>query len=103
MFQPLRDVAVVELASEYGLGGRLLAELGADVILVEPARRDQGTVPPAVPSSRDAGVSFAVRNAGKRSVLLDLDDRDDLEVLSDLARQADVVVDTSGPGDRARR
>jgi crotonobetainyl-CoA:carnitine CoA-transferase CaiB-like acyl-CoA transferase len=102
VFQPLRDVAVVELASEYGLGGRLLAELGADVILVAPARRDQGTVPPAVPAPRDAGVSFAVRNAGKRSVLLDLDDRDDLEVLSDLVRPADIVIDTSGPDDRAR-
>lgn len=104
MFQPLRDVAVVELASEFGLGARLLAELGADVILVEPGRRDPGAGTPA-PSARsrsDADVSFAVRNAGKRSARLDLDDPHDIEVLSKLAGHADVVIDTSGPDDRAR-
>jgi crotonobetainyl-CoA:carnitine CoA-transferase CaiB-like acyl-CoA transferase len=101
-FQPLRDVAVVELASEYGLGARLLAELGADVILVEPTRKDRRGGPAGQAGRREIDVSFAVRNAGKRSVRLDPDDQGDAELLFNLAGQADVVIDTSGPDDLAR-
>jgi crotonobetainyl-CoA:carnitine CoA-transferase CaiB-like acyl-CoA transferase len=103
VFQPLHDVAVVELASEHGLGARLLAELGADVILVEPERRNPRTAAPALSARPALDVPFAVRNAGKRSVRLDLEDREDVEVLFDLARHADIIVDASGPDDRARR
>ena len=83
--QPLEGLRVVDLADEKGeLCGRLLADLGADVIRVEPpegaiSRRLPPFVPPV--GSADAedraandasSLYFAVRNAGKRGVTLDI-------------------------------
>lgn len=94
---PLSGLRVVDLADGKGeLCGRLLADLGADVIRVEP---------PGGAASRTAhplheGVSlwFVYRNAGKRSVALDVDDEADRGRLHDLLATADVVIDTTVPG-----
>jgi crotonobetainyl-CoA:carnitine CoA-transferase CaiB-like acyl-CoA transferase len=78
--------------------GRVLADLGADVVLVEP--------PGGSPSRRAAGgqmvADFAFTSAGKRSVTLDLSHPDGLQVFLRLADQADVVVSTAGPGELER-
>ncbi len=75
---------------------RLLADLGADVLKVEPpggspARTDR-------PLLRGTSVRFALHNANKRSSVLDPSDPDDRERLVELAGNADIVVDSGIPG-----
>src|SRR4051812_49994714 len=68
---------------------QLLTEMGADVIKVEPPGGDPMRVFPDL---------FAVLNAGKRAVALDLKNDDERTVVLDLARQADVVIEGFRPG-----
>jgi crotonobetainyl-CoA:carnitine CoA-transferase CaiB-like acyl-CoA transferase len=74
---PLAHLRVIELASDLGAyAGRLLAELGAEVIKLEPRGGDPARrVPPFPPqngAAQDAGLPWLAWNAGKRSVELDL-------------------------------
>ncbi|OBF35991.1 acyl-CoA transferase [Mycobacterium sp. ACS1612] len=70
---------------------RLFADLGADVLKIEPP---QGS-PARGESPRIDGtsVSFALQNANKRSAVLDPDDDHDRDRLLELASAADIVVD----------
>ena len=72
---------------------QLLAEMGADVIKVEPPDGDPMRVFPGL---------FAILNAGKRSVAADLKDADQRAVVLDLARDGDVVIEGFRPGVAAR-
>lgn len=78
---------------------RLLADLGADVLKVEPpggsAARD------AAPKLGGTSVSFAMHNANKRSAVLDPLDEDDRRRFLSLAQTADIVVDSGLPGQAA--
>lgn len=71
---------------------RLFADLGADVLKVEPPTGSPGR--DALPSLAGASIPFAVHNANKRSTVLDPFDDDDCGHFLDLAAQADIVVDT---------
>ena len=53
--------------------GRLFADLGADVLKIEPP----GGSPPrrALPTSAGASIPFALHNANKRGAVLDPDKR----------------------------
>src|SRR6478672_9416255 len=88
---PLSGLRVVDCTVERGeLAGRLLGDLGADVIKVEPpggspARR-------TAPVRRGVSLAFALRNAGKRGVVLDLGAPADGERFLDLLDHADVLV-----------
>ncbi len=91
---PLLGIRVVDLTDQRGdLCGRILADLGAEVIKVEPpggtpARRH----PPLLPDGTSA--FWAAMGRGKRSVVLDLDDSDGLDRLDRLLAGADVVVES---------
>jgi crotonobetainyl-CoA:carnitine CoA-transferase CaiB-like acyl-CoA transferase len=97
-------VRVVDSADVRGeLCGRLLADLGADVVRLEPgggaaSRR----LPPFAPGGADS-LYFAFRNAGKRGVRLDLDDERDRERLHRLLAGADVWIESGSPGSLACR
>ncbi len=67
----------------------LLADLGAEVVKIESASGDP---------FRMAAFGFAGWNRGKRSVVLDLKRPEGRDVLLDLARGADVVVDNFRAG-----
>lgn len=89
----LDAVRVLDLSS----GGadavtRLYADLGADVLKVEPPGGCLGR--DALPSLRGASIPFAVHNANKRSAILDPFDDEDCARFLDLAAEADIVVDT---------
>ena len=92
MSLPLEGVRVVEYA-QYVAGplcGVLLADLGADVVKVEPPAGDgYRHVMPVAPG---VGRYFVPLNRGKRSVVLDLKTEDGLEPSARLSRSADVVV-----------
>ena len=102
---PLSGLRVVDCTVDRGeLASRLLGDLGADVVKVEPpggspARR-------TAPVRRGVSLAFAVRNAGKRGVVLDLADaRADVERFHELLDHADVLVTSAAelaPGLDAR-
>ncbi len=86
---PLDGVRVLDLGAIIAgpFAGSLLAELGADVIKVEPLGGD---------SFRGPG--FAAYNKGQRSIALDLRSAEGHAFLLDLVRTADVVIDNYRPG-----
>lgn len=76
---------------------RLLADLGADVLKIEPPRGAAGRCAP--PTLGGVSIPFALHNANKRSAVLDpADERDRLGLL-ELAAEADVVVDSGQTAD----
>ena len=79
--------------------GRILADLGADVLKIEPV----GGAPQRAHHPRVAAGSlgFALGNANKRSAILDPTDPADRECLLDLAATADIVIDGGNPGNLA--
>ena len=79
---------------------RLLADLGAEVIKCEPPGGDYVRVPPPV---RDGKSSyFGHLNCGKKSICLDLKQPAARDVILQLARISDVVVENFRPGVMAR-
>jgi crotonobetainyl-CoA:carnitine CoA-transferase CaiB-like acyl-CoA transferase len=108
---PLKDLVIIDctqaLAGPFATA--LLADLGADVIKIEPPHGDmtRGTPPHppdyASPSSdRDAGCDFggyfASINRNKRSLVLDLKNSEDRDVLLTLVESADAIVENSRAG-----
>jgi len=82
----LEGLRVIELAEEKGIYcGKLLADLGADVVKVEISS-----------SARDPFSLYA--NSAKRSVALDLDAADGKATLAMLVATADLVIDSDASG-----
>ena len=77
---PLAHLQVVDLTDLRGaLAGRLLADLGAEVVKVEPPRGDPGRWRPPFAGNQpgpDRSLPFLYRNANKRGVVIDLHDSD---------------------------
>ena len=101
----LTGVRVVELAGEpIAWAGKLAADMGADVILVEPPGGDPcRAYPPFVDD--DAGAPDDNRSlfwwhyhTSKRGVVLDLDTRQGQARFGALIASADAVIETEPPG-----
>jgi CoA:oxalate CoA-transferase len=75
---------------------RLLADLGAEVIKIEPPEGDFIRTQPPLRSGKSA--YFAHLNCGKKSVAIDLHQRGATELVRELAVKCDVVVENSRPG-----
>ncbi len=91
--QLLQGVNVVDMAGEpLAMCGRMLADMGADVVKLEPAGGDP--LRHAAPLEKNSGVSlrFLAWNAGKTSVAYDAND----SRLDALLRGADVIIETPG-------
>ncbi len=97
---PLESLRVLDLGgAESDAVSRLFADLGADVLKIEPpagspARR-------ALPNVAGASIPFALNNANKRSAVLDPDSAADRDRLLELAGSADIVVDGDPAGTAA--
>src|SRR6516225_12101147 len=91
MRQLLSDVAVVEVSTEPAGSycAKVFADLGADVVKVEPPTGDP---------QRGHPERFVHLNTNKRAVALP-DDESGRERLLELVGSADVVVETQGGGD----
>jgi len=103
----LTGTRVLDLSGETGfLAGKILADLGADVIKLEPPGGDRagrrgpylGDVP-----DPERSLLWLALNSGKRGVTLDLDADRGRPLFRKLARRADVLLDTAPPGDLAGR
>jgi CoA:oxalate CoA-transferase len=78
------------------LCGRLLADLGADVVKVEPPDGDVTRIAP--PHVDGVSVYFAQMNAGKRNVCIDLKAPGGPVLIARLAEQCDVLIENFRPG-----
>ncbi|HVQ49626.1 MAG TPA: CoA transferase, partial [Mycobacterium sp.] len=92
----LEAVRVLDLGGpESDAVSRLFADLGADVMKIEPP--DGSAARHALPSVAGTSIPFALHNANKHSAVLDPDSADDRERLIELADAADIVVDGGQP------
>ena len=96
--QPLLGVRVIEFG-QVAAGpfcGMLLADMGADVIKVEPPQGDSLRTWP--PLSAGFSEGFTSLNRNKRSIALDLKASDDLAIARRLILSADAVIENNRPG-----
>jgi CoA:oxalate CoA-transferase len=102
MSGPLSGIRVLDLSRV--LAGpyctALLADLGAEIIKIEPPAGDDYR---QIGPFRDGeSALFTLNNRGKRSLVLDLKDPADLAVAQEIAAHVDVVVENFRPGVAAR-
>jgi crotonobetainyl-CoA:carnitine CoA-transferase CaiB-like acyl-CoA transferase len=108
---PLEDMTIIDCTMAFAgpFGTVLLADLGANVIKVEPPGGDGfRKLPPFPPDHAhvgaeaeagvDYGMAFAGVNRNKRSICLDLKDAEDKEAFLQLCEQADAVVENMRTG-----
>jgi crotonobetainyl-CoA:carnitine CoA-transferase CaiB-like acyl-CoA transferase len=98
MPRPLAGIRVIELANFIAgpLAGTLLADMGADVVKVEPPNGDMARHTPPIRNGESA--SFAALNRNKRSLVLDLRQPQACEIVRKLASQSDVLIEAYRPG-----
>ena len=98
-FSPLDGIRVLDFSKILAgpLCTQYLGDLGADVVKIEPCKGGDDTrMWP--PFEDGTGTIFLAVNRNKRSLALDLKSAQGLAVCRRLARQADVVVESFGPG-----
>lgn len=95
---PLEGVRVLDfsimLAGPYC--ARLLADVGAEVIKIEPPEGDEMRLRAPVRDGQSA--YFGQLNAGKQSIALDLKSPDAIKLVHRLVESADIVVENFRPG-----
>lgn len=75
---------------------KALRDLGALVTKIEPPAGDIGRV--GLPHIGDMGLYYVQQNAGKRNLSIDLNWAEAREIVIDLCRNADVIVENFRPG-----
>jgi crotonobetainyl-CoA:carnitine CoA-transferase CaiB-like acyl-CoA transferase len=99
--RPLAGIRVVDQAGEGELCGRLLADLGAEVLRVEPPG---GAASRAIPPFHgDTSLYFAVRNLGKKSITLDMESAEGRRRLDEMLDAADVWIESNRTASVNRR
>ena len=97
MAMALEGVRILDASGPIGhYAGRMLADLGADVIKVEPPAGDPARRwAPLLPGvdEPESGLQFLLLNANKRGITLDLTPRG-RELYLDLVKTANVVIDS---------
>jgi benzylsuccinate CoA-transferase BbsE subunit len=93
---------VLDLAGEPGLlAGRLLGDLGADVIQVEPpdghALRGRGPFWKGI-ADRERSLAWLAQATGRRGMTLDIETARGRDLFLALAERADAVIETGAPG-----
>jgi crotonobetainyl-CoA:carnitine CoA-transferase CaiB-like acyl-CoA transferase len=104
---PLAGIRVVELSTVLAgpYSGMVLADLGADVIKVEPPTGDatRGYGPPWVEADGErVAAYFLAVNRNKRSLRLDLRQAAGQEILGRLLEKSDVLIENHRPGGLAK-
>ncbi len=98
----LTDVRVLDLAGESGLYcTKLLGDLGADVIKIEPPGGDAvRRVGPFYHDDLDPerSLHFYHFNTSKRSITLNIETEEGRDILAKLVKTADIMVETFAPG-----
>ncbi len=100
MGQPLEGLRVLELAEGIAgpYAGKLLADLGADVIKLEPPSGDRSRTFGPMPRAGGMSSTFVHLNANKRSAVADLDTPDGAALALALAARSDLVLTSLDAG-----
>ena len=100
MSKPLEGVRVLDLSHVIAgpLASFYLAQLGAEVIKIEPPLGGEVMRTRNNASEGDTPDSFVVLNAGKRSLALDIRTPEGAEIVRSLALTADVFIENFRPG-----
>lgn len=104
--RPLDGIRVLDLTANVAgpLACQVLADLGADVIKVEPPAGEAARhITASAPGAQKVTPYFSPNNRGKSSVRLNLSDARDISALRRLIGNADVLVQGMRPGTMARR
>ena len=99
MSGPLDGVKIIDLSTIVSgpLAGSLLGDQGADVIKIEsPLRPDNARF--MGPLRGENGALFAAANRSKRSLALDLKKEGAKEIIYQLIKKSDVIMDNFRPG-----
>jgi benzylsuccinate CoA-transferase BbsE subunit len=103
----LEGLRVLDFSGPMGnYAGKLFADMGADVVLVEPPG---GTAlrfePPFIADEPglERSLNYAYQNSSKRGIVLDLEAASGQQIFRDLAARADLVLETQPPGWMAER
>jgi crotonobetainyl-CoA:carnitine CoA-transferase CaiB-like acyl-CoA transferase len=95
--QLLASVRVLDVGGPESDGvGRLLADLGADVLKIEPPGGAAARA--ARPTVSGTSVPFTLNNANKRAAVLDPADAGDRERFTELVSGAGILIDGGAPG-----
>lgn len=95
---PLKDLVVLDLGQVYQApyAGFLLAQAGATVIKIESPNGEP--VRHRALISKGNAVPFAMLNANKRNLSLNLKSPEGVQILRDLAAKADILIENFAPG-----
>jgi crotonobetainyl-CoA:carnitine CoA-transferase CaiB-like acyl-CoA transferase len=98
--RPLEGISVLDLSQVVSgpICGRMLADLGADVVKLEPPGGDVIRFLHPKVGDDPVSVYFTWVNAGKRSVSLDLKSERGVALARELALSSDVVLENFRPG-----
>ena len=98
----LEGVRIIEIAHERSLfAGKLLADMGADVVLVEPpGGAPMRAYPPFAENAPapERSLYWWHYNTSKRAITLDLESERGRELFLDLAAGAEIVLESEDPG-----
>lgn len=103
----LEGLRVLDLSRRFShYAGKLFADMGADVILVEPPRTgcELRSEPPYIGDRTDNeyGIPYFYFNTSKRGVTLDLGSTEGRDIFLDMVKRADLVIEDSTPGTMQR-
>lgn len=95
---PCSGIKVLEIATMVAgpMAGQMLADLGAEVIKIEPPGGD--TLRVVHPLHKGIGALFMTMNRHKRSIVLDLKSAKGQTIARKLALSSDVLIENSRPG-----
>ena len=98
---PLSGLRVIDIATARGeLAGRFLAELGAEVLKVEPPDgAESRAMPPFSATGAKRSLFWETAGLGKRSVVLPMQPAQGQKSVQDLVAGADVFIESSDPGE----
>jgi crotonobetainyl-CoA:carnitine CoA-transferase CaiB-like acyl-CoA transferase len=96
---PLQGIRVLDLATPRAeLAGRTLAELGADVVKVEPPEGCESRRRPPFDQRDGTSLYWAAVGRGKRTITVDLASADGPDELRRRVADADVLIESFDPG-----
>ncbi|MET0151601.1 MAG: CoA transferase [Candidatus Binatia bacterium] len=106
MPSPLAHLRVLDLCDLRGaLAGRMLGDLGADVLKVEPPGGEPSRLRAPFAGDQaapDRSLAFLFRNANKGSVAIDLTDRSGRARFEELLERSDLLLENFSAADRSR-
>ncbi|MGC8572873.1 MAG: CaiB/BaiF CoA transferase family protein [Caldisphaera sp.] len=101
-YLPLKGIRVLDLSHTVSgpFSTLIMADLGAEVIKIEPPDGDEARK--FAPIVNGLSSYFASFNRGKKSVILDLKNNDDRNLLYNLVKESNIVVENYRPGVREK-